>query len=167
MVRFTDGIQARIPGFSTQLPNRTEKWAAHQWSKGPQRGFRSVSSVLSQPAGFLPCARPGRAAGVGPWGLTGVLPVPGRLCPFTETEGASNSKEKHLNLVFENQKHGSISVQKYSTLQKFRAGRRPRMRYSAGTNTHLRLWNSLPQNVVQTNNLPLPAQMPRIQQTTC
>lgn len=38
MVRFTDGIQARIPRFSTQLPKRTEKWAADWWTQGPQRG---------------------------------------------------------------------------------------------------------------------------------
>lgn len=29
-------------------------------------------------------------------------------CPLTGTEGASNSKEKHLNLVFENQNVGSF-----------------------------------------------------------
>lgn len=35
------------------------------------------------------------------------------------------------------------------------------------SNAHLHLWNSLPQNVVQTNSLLLPARMPRVQQMTC
>lgn len=68
--------------------------------------------------------------------------------------------------AFENQ-NTALFQYRNITLQKLRPLRRPSLRYMAGSDTHLHLWNSLPQNAVQTNNLPLPAQMPRIQQMTC
>lgn len=69
---FTDGIQARIPRFSTQLPNRKVKRAADQWTG------RGLQSGLSLP-GLSSSAHSGL---------------------FADLEGASNSTS--LNLVFEN-----------------------------------------------------------------
>lgn len=68
MVRFTDGIQARIPRFSTQLPNRTEKWAVDQWTKGPQKGFAIPTACRLLAAGRQARASSGQ-------GLSTKLPI--------------------------------------------------------------------------------------------
>lgn len=60
----------------------------------------------------------------------------GRLCPVTVT-GGLQALRKHLNLVFENQKHSSIFVQKHNVLQKARTLCRPILRYSAGNNAFI------------------------------
>lgn len=90
----------------------------------------------------------------------GVLPRPGG-CPFTATEGVSSSKRKICIWCLKTRTQLYFSTI-YNTLLNFRALGRPRLALSSST-THLHPWNSPLQNAVQTNNLPLPAQMPRTQ----
>lgn len=82
MVSFTDGIQARIPRFSTPLPDRTVKQAADQWTKGLQRGLRGAQPVLPWPLGAWP-RQAGRRGSPGRW----------LSCPSTVPDRASSSGE--------------------------------------------------------------------------
>lgn len=71
----TEGTQARIPGFSTRLASRTEKWAA----LGGQR-------TTDGPRGRHSCPRPAGWGWAQAQGLSQCRPSRG-LCPFPVPEG--------------------------------------------------------------------------------
>lgn len=132
-----------------------------------EMGSRSVDIRTTERPRVCPACPLPACEGAG-WGhkLPAGSPVPGGSAQSLWLRGLQALRESIWIWCLKT-KHSSIFVQKHNVLQKARTLCRPILRYSAGNNTYLHLWNSLPQNVVQTNNLPLPAQMPRIQQMTC
>lgn len=113
MVRFTEGIQARFPGFQT-APSRTEKWEADQWTKGPQRGdgVHAACPLLATWAWGLWAARlrGGRAQPKGSVKCHPCLEVLPIHCHCRGFKLKRKKREGAQNLVFEN--HSCIQLQR-------------------------------------------------------